>query len=129
MQEKVRIIISGNVDRDRYHRLIMSAEEKLDKLAISYGNIVLWEINVRAKTRFGQCKLMREGCYSINIAAIMFQAEDKYIEEVILHELLHSCEDCMSHGKKWKAYARQVNLSYGTNISRASTRQQYGLTK
>ena len=129
MQEKLRIIIEGNVDRERYRQLILSSEEKLDRLAISYGNIVLWEINTRAKTRFGQCRVMRKGCFAISIAAIMFQAEDRHVEEVILHELLHSCKGCMSHGKQWKAYAEQVNLAYGTSISRTSTREQYGLAK
>lgn len=129
MQEKLRIIIGGNVDRERYRQLILSAEEKLDQLAIPYGDIVLWEINTRAKKRFGQCRAMRKGCFSINIAAMLFQAEDRYVEEVILHELLHSCEGCMSHGKRWKAYAEEINLAYGTKISRTSTREQYGLAK
>lgn len=96
MQEKLRIIIGGNVDRERYRQLILSAEEKLDQLAIPYGDIVLWEINTRAKKRFGQCRAMRKGCFSINIAAMLFQAEDRYVEEVILHELLHPSQECKS---------------------------------
>lgn len=127
MQEKLRIIISGNVNRARYRELILSAEDKLDRLAISYGDIVLWEVNIRAKKRFGQCRIMREGCFAISIAAIMFQAENRFVEEVILHELLHSCAGCMGHGKQWKSYAEQVNLAYGTHISRTGTREQYGL--
>ncbi len=128
MQEKLRVIIGGNVERERYRRLILSAEGKLDHLSIPYGEIVLWEINTRARKRFGQCKVMRKGCFSINIAAMMFQAEDRYVEEVILHELLHSCQGCMNHGKQWRVYAEQVNQAYGTNISRTSTREQYGLS-
>ena len=127
MQEKIRIIIEGNVDRERYRKLILSAEEKLDKLLIPYGNIVLWEVNVRARARFGQCRVMRKDCFAISIASVMFQAEDRYVEEVIMHELLHSCKGCMSHGKQWKAYVGQVNLAYGMHISRTSARQQYGL--
>lgn len=127
MQKRLRIIISGSVDRERYKRIILSSEKKLDELNIKYGNIVLWEINTRAKKRFGQCRLVRKDCYSIDICERIFEADDHYIEEVIMHELLHSCKDCMNHGKTWKKYADMVNSRFGCNISATGTNEQYGL--
>lgn len=117
MQDIFRIITAGSVDRARFKKIIMSAEQKLDDMGIKYGNIVLWEINVRARKRYGQCKLIRSGCYSIDISEAIFDADDNVIEEVILHELIHSCKGCMNHGVLWKQYVHMINEKYGYNIT------------
>ena len=29
---------------------------ELDAIGVQYGNVVLWEVNTRAKNRWGQCR-------------------------------------------------------------------------
>lgn len=50
---------------------------------------------------------------------------DAALENVLMHELLHSCEDCMCHTGIWKAYARKVNSTYGYNVKTKDTYVQY----
>ena len=129
MQESFRIITAGNIDRIRFKKIIMSAEQKLDELGIEYGNIVLWEINTRARKRYGQCRLIRNGCYSIDISETIFEANDDAVEEVVLHELIHSCKDCMNHGALWKKYAHMLNEKYGYSITTTGSDEKYGIKR
>ena len=47
------------------------------------------------------------------------------IENVLMHELLHSCEGCMCHTGIWKVYARKVNSAYRYNIKTKNSYIQY----
>lgn len=125
MQRNIEIHVTDGVDRDRYKRLIISAEEKLDKLRIPYGEVKYWEINTRAKRRFGQCR-KSAGEFTINLSMHLFQAKDEEIEEVILHELLHTCYGCMNHGKRWKRYAEKIYQAYGIQIKVTGNDGEYG---
>lgn len=46
-------------------------------------------------------------------------------ESVLIHELLHSCNDCISHSGLWKYYARKVNRTYQYKITRCSDYKPY----
>ena len=125
MQRDIKIYVTGGVDRERYKRLILSAEKKLDKLKIPYAEVKRWEINTRAKRRFGQC-CKSGGKFTINLSVHLFQAKDEEIEEVILHELLHTCYGCMNHGKRWKKYAEKIYQAYGIRIKVTGNDGEYG---
>lgn len=127
MQENSRIVVTKAVDRDRFLRLIRDAIDKLDKLGIPYGFVVLWEVNARAKRRWGQCEYIRKQKYKIDISERLFQAKDHFVEEVMLHELLHTCKECKAHGAMWKAYADKVNKAYGFDISVYGSESAYGI--
>lgn len=96
--------------------------EELDKIGVEYGNIVEVVPNTRAMSRWGQCKKVPNG-YSININAVLLDERNGVIglKETILHELIHSCKDCLNHGAEWKMIADKVNKAYGYNIKRTST--------
>ncbi len=126
MQENLNVAVSAGVDAERYKKIILSAEEKLDRLGIKYGVIDSWRINARAKKRFGQCKNSR-GVFAIEISDRIFEAGDRAVEEVIMHELLHSCEGCMNHGALWKKYADMANREFGFHISATASDVQYGI--
>ena len=53
----------------------------------------------------------------------------EHIRNTIFHEILHSCKECMNHGKKWKYYAQKVNQKYGTNIARTAEYEEYPYKK
>lgn len=95
---------------------------ELDNIGIEYGNIIDFTVNTRAKKRWGQCKTVPGG-YSINISSVLLDErnDEKGLKETILHELLHSCKDCMNHGNSWKQLAQKVNKTYGYNIKRTSS--------
>ena len=110
-----------------------TCKNKLNKLSIKTGEVKYVKVNKRAKRRWGQCKAIKN-CnrvvYGIEIAERLLQDDvnDKVTETVMLHELLHTCNNCMNHGHEWKTLANKVNMSYGYNIKRCSSSEEYGIT-
>lgn len=102
----------------------------LDDLGIEYGYILKWEINTRAKQRWGQCKRVVGG-YTINISSRLLadDVSDKSVEDTVLHELIHTVDGCFNHGEKWKRIASQVNYAYGYNIKRCSSAEEKGIVE
>ncbi len=94
-------------------------------------NLAPLQINHRAKSRFGCCK-KHPGTgevFQIEISKVMESAADREIEEVLLHELLHTCPGCMNHGERWKGYANYLNEKYGYRIKTSSSYSEFGLEK
>lgn len=89
-------------------------------------------INLRAKKRFGACRLIKDHgkkFFIIEISYNLYNSDDKTIMEVIAHEVLHTCNGAMNHGEKWKRYAFIMNKTYGYNIKRVSTREEMNLSE
>ena len=87
-------------------------------------------INTRAKKRYGACQQTKRNGkkeYTIEISSRLYNLDDKIIQGVIAHEILHTCKGAMNHGEKWKNYARIMNEKYGYNIKRVSTLEEMGL--
>ena len=102
--------------------------KELDAIGVKYGKIVEVKANTRAKKRWGLCKIVPGG-YSIDINAILLDERnsEQGLKETIIHELLHTCKDCMSHNENWKQLATKVNRAYNYNIKRCSTFQEKGV--
>lgn len=88
-------------------------------------------INFRAKSRFGCCKIITgtlgKRTYKIEIASFIMDCEEKLIKTVIHHELIHTCPNCMNHGKTWRNYAGILNQRYGYSITATSKYENFGL--
>jgi len=84
------------------------------------------EVNVRAKSRFGCCR-MKGGRFTIEVARRVAQGPEESCRETLAHEVLHTCWGCRNHGKRWKSYAVRMNEAYGYHISRTSTEERMGL--
>ena len=92
------------------------ASDRITKLTVNY----------RVRSRFGRC--VRTGQeYEIELSGRLLEAEDRVIETVILHELLHTCPRCLNHGTLWKAYAEKLNRKYGYHIRPTTTYESLGL--
>ncbi len=103
---------------------------ELQRLGITLGNVSSWAINSRAKSRWGLCKLNKDNTYTIEISSRLLSDDtisEKSCKETIIHELLHTCKDCMKHTGKWRQYAEVVNNVYGYSIKRVTSSQEKGI--
>lgn len=113
-----------------FERLKQECLDEIADLGIETGQIKEWTINTRARSRWGQCKKNKDGTYSIQIADRLLvddRIPEKACKETIIHELLHTCKDCMKHTGKWKAYAQEMNEEYGYNIKRTTSGNEKGV--
>lgn len=104
--------------------------KELDFIGIKYGNIVSFEVNSRAKKRWGQCKYTTlTDTYRIQVSNRLLEdyVPEKSVKQVIIHEILHTCKGCLNHGKTWKRYAELVNETYGYDISRTASASALGV--
>lgn len=102
--------------------------DELEAIGIQYGKIMNFEINYRAKKRWGQCRY-KNGWYTINISACLLEnsVPIESLKDTIIHEILHTCEGCMNHGNNWKIQAEKVNRAYGYNIKRCTSAEEKGI--
>ncbi|MBQ1597176.1 MAG: SprT-like domain-containing protein [Lachnospiraceae bacterium] len=113
-----------------FQKLIEESLEEVRRLGIRPGNIVAWSVNKRAKTRWGLCRQNPDNTFEIQIAQRLLTDERisrQSCKETIIHEILHTCKDCMKHTGKWKHYAQVVNQVYGYNIKRVTTGSEKGV--
>lgn len=89
----------------------------LDSLDVPYDAKIEYRVNTRFRSRWGCCK-KRDGKFTIEIHPLLADSrvnEDALITTLI-HELIHTCPDCMNHGALWKSYAQKVHRAYGYPI-------------
>lgn len=77
--------------------------EMLDRIGIKYGNVKEVIPNSRARSRWGQCKIVPGG-FQININVDLLDERNSIdgLKETLLHELLHTVSGCFNHGREWK---------------------------
>lgn len=99
------------------------------ELNIPIANGIAIETNTRAHSFYGKCKL-HNNFYTIEINADLLNEQNplEALETTILHELCHTCPDCMNHGSQWIRWATRINIATGYNIKRTSTTEEKGLT-
>ena len=66
---------------------------------------------------YGMC-YYKDNEYHISISKYMTEKSKKAVENTIIHELLHTINDCMDHGRLWKYYSRKIYNEFGYNIKR-----------
>lgn len=68
-----------------------------------------YNISPKATKRLGVCKEKKH----IEISRYVLEVgTDKQIKNVIIHEIIHTFNECVGHKAKWQMYARQVS-NYG----------------
>jgi hypothetical protein len=89
---------------------------ELDALRIAYGKIKKISVNPRLSATLGFCKQVKgeKNTFVIEIAPYLVDEnlDKNVLKEIIIHELLHSCPNCMDHGERWQRLAKMVNDEY-----------------
>lgn len=102
---------------------------ELEIIGIKCGNVIKLEANTRAMKRWGQCTCLGGNNYAISINVILLRDDTNIdgLKNTIIHELLHTCPNCMKHTGEWKELAEKVNKYYGYNIKRVSSSDEKGV--
>lgn len=111
-----------------YNKLLQEVITEARKANIPVSNNInpIISINTRAKCRLGLCK--RNGdSFDIEISAFLEQAGENAIKQILAHEILHTCPNCMNHGRTWKYYAMKMNMDYGYDIERTDSCANLGI--
>lgn len=109
---------------------LKSVEKECETMAIEanieIGIISNIKINSRAKRRWGLCTKLADGTFSIEISDQLLKddVEEDALMNTVMHEILHTVDRCMNHGKKWKECAKIINRTYGMNIKRCTSAEE-----
>jgi len=98
--------------------------------------VIIWSVNNRAKSRFGQChNIQSEGRSEINIAKFLLDEnitpDDIGLKNTIIHELLHALAPGEGHRGKWKKLADSVTRKSNGKyvIKRCSSYEEKGVDR
>lgn len=104
MLKKIDIPISDSID---------------PKITFSKYRSCYGKCHLNRRNRFQKKRGINTGyIYHIDISRYILGSSQKSITNTLLHELLHTCKDCMNHGPLWKEYASMVCCHYGYDIKR-----------
>lgn len=82
-----------------------------EELNIPIGCVPSIKENARFTSSWGRCRRLTAHTFEIEIKSRLL--EDDVPHEVLmntmLHELLHTCKNCMNHGEVFKRYASRLN--------------------
>ena len=112
------------------NKLFIECMEDVKAVGLKPGTIVSVTINSRAKKRWGLCRATN-GVYSIEISNRLLDdsVADIAAKNTLVHEIFHTCPNCMNHGTEWQRCADIVNKHYNGyyTISRTTSSAEKGL--
>ena len=117
----------------RLDEMFRECIDEMNAIDIPFGKIVKVTVNYRAKSRWGQCSrtydCLGRVTYTININCDLCHpdASEKGLKETIIHEILHTCPNCMCHTGEWKRLANLVNDCYNYNVKRCNSSEEKGM--
>lgn len=85
-------------------------------------------VNTRATSFWGKCHKTK-GTFWVEVVEELLTVKEKDIMNTLVHEVLHTCKDCMNHGPQWKAYANIMNQKYGYNIKRTTSAEEKDIVR
>ena len=113
-------------------KLFEECMEEVTLVGIEPGKIIKIEENTRFKKTWGKCYLVSklDNTYRIEISSRLLEdtVDDISVKNTIVHEILHSCKNCMNHGPEWKKVADIINRNYPQyNIKRLTSSKEKGI--
>lgn len=136
----IGVIKKGAVNMRDLQSVYWNCIGLMDEIGMDYGNITDVVVNTRAKRRWGQCKAKYVGrnvmgepvyTYTINISSILLDDKTpiESLQNTIIHEIIHTCPGCFSHGNEWKRRAAKVKRELGYDIKRCSDADEKGISE
>lgn len=115
--------------QSRVYASYIVCSQKLLNLGIPLGIITNVSVNSRLSRAFGRCERHRStNSFRVEISELLVANGDNYgLNNTMLHELLHTCEDCFQHTGTWKYYAEVVRRNLGYNITTYSSKEEMGI--
>lgn len=88
-------------------------------IPVQEGNII--NIESASLDCMGECECEYQGTgylFKIRIEKELLKESVDIMElkEVVVHELIHTCPRCISHGKTWRRYAKIMSEAYGYSL-------------
>ena len=118
----------------RLARETLKAIDTLESMGYKPYNLTSVKLRKQQGT-FGCCHTKKSGNRvvenKIYINRKMIEADDKSIQNLLIHELLHSLKECANcqHDGMWRECANHINKCTGLNIQQYSSYEEYGITK
>lgn len=112
------------------NKLFEETLQDVKNAGIKPGNILSVTSEKDGRKEWGRC-IKRDGGFDIKISSRVLcdDIDDMGAKDTIAHEILHTCDSCMNHGKLWKLYADAVNATYPGkyHIRVSNTPEQKGI--
>lgn len=120
------IIKENDKNKQVIEAYIKEIVEQCNTLEIPINKNIIIMTDTRSSRRLGCCQKLSDYSktkygldgydYQIKISELIFKSFKNEIRNTIAHEFLHTCENCMNHGKRWKYFANKLNNCYHYNI-------------
>lgn len=113
--------------QDRLNRIFNECYKQLQDIGIPLGKVGK-VVLVHKFSLWGRCvNLLDE--YKIEIDSLLMKPKyERGLRTVIMHELLHTCPNCITHSKEWKQYAKIVTDTCGYSINVTDDYYQLGIS-
>lgn len=110
--------------------LVDRAVKELNEIGIQTGNIIDIETAPVSRKYWGQCRRTAYGfVIKINEGLLNDDIDDKATMDTIMHEVIHTVNNCFDHKSGFKKVATLVNHKYGYNVKRTTTAAEKGIEK
>lgn len=96
--------------------------KELKKAGMPLGEV----IDIRIANRFNSCgRCVRVGTnkYVIELSRFMLDTTENEIAGTFCHELIHTIDGCMNHGRKFRAFAEAFNKVAGLHITTTNRKE------
>lgn len=116
--------------------VLTECQKELRKINIPIRKVKSISFNDRFTSTLGRCRRKRGAdTFEIEITSEMRGFDEKggeylkALKEVVIHELIHTCDGAFNHGYLFKHYAFSANCHYGYNIQRLADYKHLGVGK
>ena len=112
------------------HKLANECIADLTAARMRLRTVRNWKIGTKKKNLWGLCETVAPGVFDISISEVLLQDDvsDQAAKNTIAHELLHTVDGCMNHGKYWHKLAKLVNERCpGYNVRSRTSAEDKGI--
>jgi len=107
-------------DMNKFIKIANVVRKELSELGYSEieSNKYSLDFDRRSVNRLGCCSKINENSFNIKLNEKYAKyATDRELAGIIMHEFIHSLNNCMNHGADFKLAAQNINSSLGYDIT------------